>query len=354
MDWVSFLVDPITLASAFAAVATFATILTLAAPVMSGDKLTSRLKAVANRREELRKKSRAQLDSEASKKSIRVRDTSVMKKFVDKLDLQKMLEDPGVVKKLVQAGLRGPRPLSIFYFCRFTLPLVFGIAAFVYIWFVNDHGLQLQMKIAAVVFGFAAGFYGPNIYLENMITKRRTSIMRAFPDSLDMMLICVESGMSIEQAFARVGEEIGTASAELAEELALTTAELSYLQDRRMAYTNLAERTNHPGVKGVAMALTQAEKYGTPLGSALRVMAKENREMRITEAEKKAAALPAKLTVPMIVFFLPVLFLVILGPAFIKISDMGFMGPKPEAVPQSAPRTRDADRDDAETVRGVE
>jgi hypothetical protein len=121
----------------------------------------------------------------------------------------------------------------------------------------------------------------------------------------------------------RVGEEIGSASVELAEELALTTAELSYLQDRRQAYYNLAERTNHPGVKGVATALVQAEKYGTPMGSALRVMAKENREMRITEAEKKAAALPAKLTVPMIVFFLPVLFLVILGPAFIKIDTMG-------------------------------
>src|SRR5690349_7705628 len=323
MDWVSFLTDPVTLASAFAAVATFATVMTLAAPAFNNDKLTSRLKAVANRREELRRKSRAALEGEAAKKSIRVRDTSLMKKFVDRLDLQKMLEDPGVIKKLIQAGLRGPRPVSIFYFCRFSMPLILGIGAFIYIWFINDHGLQIQMKIGAVVFAFAAGFYGPNVYLENLITKRRTSIMRAFPDSLDMMLICVESGMSIEQAFARVGEEIGSASAELAEELALTTAELSYLQDRRQAYYNLAERTNHPGVKGVAMALVQAEKYGPPMGAALRVMAKENREMRITEAEKKAAALPAKLTVPMIVFFLPVLFLVILGPAFIKISAMG-------------------------------
>ncbi|MEQ1609248.1 MAG: type II secretion system F family protein [Hyphomonadaceae bacterium] len=321
-DWVSFIVDPMTLASIFAAVATFATVLTLTAPAFSGDKLATRLKAVANRREELRKRSRAALEGEA-KKSIRVKDTSAVKKVVDKLDLAKMLEDPGVLKKLTQAGLRGPKPISVFYFCRFALPLVFGVAAFVYIWFVNNHGLQMQMRIGVVVFAFAAGFYGPNLYLENLITKRRTSIMRAFPDSLDMMLICVESGMSIEGAFARVGEEIGTASAELAEELALTTAELSYLADRRQAYFNLSERTNHPGVKGVAMALVQAEKYGTPMGAALRVMAKENREMRITEAEKKAAALPAKLTVPMIVFFLPVLFLVILGPAFIKIDAMG-------------------------------
>jgi tight adherence protein C len=314
-------VDPAFLAAAFAAVATFATILTLAAPAFSNDKLGSRLKAVANRREELRRKSRAALEGE--KKTLRRIDSSVMKKFVDKLDLQKALEDPNVIKKLNQAGLRGPRPISVFYFCRFALPLVFGLGVFLYLWLVNDHGLQIQMKIAAVVFAFAAGFYGPNLYVENMIGKRRTSIMRAFPDALDMMLICVESGTAIEQAFARVGEEIGTASPELAEELALTTAELSYLPDRRMAYYNLSDRTNHPGVKSVAMALVQAEKYGTPMGTALRTMAKENRELRVTEAEKKAASLPAKLTVPMIVFFLPVLFLVILGPAFIKIKGMG-------------------------------
>ena len=331
-DWVSFLTDPVMLASGLACIATFATVLTLAAPAFSNDKLTSRLKAVANRREELRRRNRAALESEAAKRSIRVRDTSILKKFVDKMDLAKMLEDPGVAKKLVQAGLRGPKPVSIFYFCRFALPLLCGLGAFIYIWLINDHGLQVQLKIGAVVAGLAVGFYGPNVYLENLITKRRASIMRAFPDSLDMMLICVESGMSIEQAFARVGEEIGSASAELAEELTLTTAELSYLQDRRQAYYNLAERTNHPGVKGVAMALVQGEKYGTPMGSALRVMAKENREMRITEAEKKAAALPAKLTVPMIVFFLPVLFLVILGPAFIKIDQMGIGKPAGSAT----------------------
>ncbi|MBI1361953.1 MAG: type II secretion system F family protein [Alphaproteobacteria bacterium] len=319
---VAMIVDPAFLATVFAAIATFATVLTLAAPAFSNDKLTSRLKAVSNRREELRRKSRAALDGET--KSIRRQDTSMMKKFVDKLDLAKALEDPNVLKKLNQAGLRGPKPVSMFYFFRFALPLVFGVGAFLYLWFFNDHGLKVQMKIGAVVFAFAAGFYGPNLYLENLITKRRTSIMRAFPDALDMMLICVESGMAIEQAFARVGEEIGTASPELSEELALTTAELSYLQERRMAYYNLADRTNHPGVKGVATALVQAEKYGTPMGGALRVMAKENRELRITEAEKKAAALPAKLTVPMIVFFLPVLFLVILGPAFIKIKGMKF------------------------------
>jgi tight adherence protein C len=146
--------------------------------------------------------------------------------------------------------------------------------------------------------------------------------MRAFPDALDLMLICVESGMSIESAFTRVSAEIGAQSPELAEELALTTAELSYLPDRRQAFDNLARRCGHQGVRAVATALNQAEKYGTPLGQALRVTANENREMRMQDAERKAASLPAKLTVPMILFFLPCLFIVILGPAIIQIKHM--------------------------------
>ena len=168
----------------------------------------------------------------------------------------------------------------------------------------------------------AAGFYAPNIYVKNLAAKRQKSIMLGFPDSLDMLLICVEAGMSIELGFNKVSQEIGSASPELAEEFGLTVAELSYLPDRRQAYDNLAARTGHEGVKAVCMALSQAERYGTPLGDALRVMAKENREMRMSAAEKKAAALPAKLTVPMILFFLPVLFLVVLGPAYIKYQQM--------------------------------
>jgi tight adherence protein C len=145
--------------------------------------------------------------------------------------------------------------------------------------------------------------------------------MQAFPDALDLLLICVEAGMSIEAAIQKVSQEIGGSSIDLAEELTLLSAELSYLPDRRMAYEGLAKRTNHPGVKSVALAMTQAETYGTPLGTALRTMAKENREMRLAAAEKKAAALPAKLTVPMILFFLPVLFIVILTPAILNIQD---------------------------------
>jgi tight adherence protein C len=161
----------------------------------------------------------------------------------------------------------------------------------------------------------------PNLYITNIAQKRRESIVAAFPDALDLLLICVESGMSIEAAIQKVSGEVGGSSIELAEELTLLTAELSYLPDRRLAYEGLAKRTNHPGIKAVSTAMIQAERYGTPLGVALRTMAKENRDLRLAAAEKTAAALPAKLTVPMILFFLPVLFVVILGPAIIKVQD---------------------------------
>lgn len=316
--FITSLSDPAMLASLLAALAMFATILSLSMPLLKGDRLETRLKQVTTQRERLRRANRDALEKRGLKKD----NSGKISEITGKLNLQKMLEDPNVERKLIQAGLRGPRPLAIFYFCRFVLPMAMGLLSFLYIFFVNDLGLNPQMKIGAVVFGAAFGFYAPNLYVSNKAQKRQHSIMRAFPDALDMLLICVESGMSIEIAFAKVGAEIGAVSVELAEEFQLTTAELAYLQERRTAYENLAKRTGHEGVKSVCMALMQAERYGTPLGDALRVMAKENRDMRMSEAEKKAAALPAKLTVPMILFFLPVLFLVVLGPAYIKYSEM--------------------------------
>jgi tight adherence protein C len=175
-----------------------------------------------------------------------------------------------------------------------------------------------SIKAGVCLFATWIGMQLPFLFLKNKISHRKLSVMRAFPDALDLLLICVESGMSIEAAFRRVSEEIGSQSIALCEELTLCTAELSYLPDRRQAYENLARRTDLDGVKAVCLALQQAERYGTPMAQTLRVMSQENRDMRMSEAEKKAAALPPKLTVPMIVFFLPVLFVVILGPAAIK------------------------------------
>ncbi|WP_165190753.1 type II secretion system F family protein [Caulobacter soli] len=318
---IEMLTDPQTLFSAFIAIVVFATIITLTAPMLSNSGLEGRLKSVANRREELRRRSREAM-SQKGGGSLRHADEGMYKNVVDRLQLSKLLEDPKVVDKLAQAGFRGPKPVSTFYFFRFVMPFVFAVVAAFYLYVINGFGLLPIQKIAACIFALTAGYYAPNLYISNIAQKRRESIVQAFPDALDLMLICVESGMSIEAAIAKVGSEVGSASMELAEELSLLTAELSYLPERRLAYEGLARRTNHPGIRSVVTAMIQAERYGTPLGAALRVMAKENRELRLSAAEKKAAALPAKLTVPMIVFFLPVLFIVIMGPAIIKIQDV--------------------------------
>jgi len=308
------------LISSVAASACFATVMMLARPMLAGDRLAGRLKAVAQKREELRRKSRSAL--EGKNQGLRQKSDGWLDRVVEQLNLRKLLEDPKLGEKLLQAGLRGPVPTNLFYFARLAAPIGLCIGSFLYLKFFGEKlGLEERFHLLAVAGATALGFYGPTIYLSNLIQKRREAIMRAFPDALDMLLICVESGMSIELALQRVAQEIGPASVELAEELSLTTAELAYLQERRMAYENLAKRTSHPGIKSVAMALTQAERYGTPLGQALRVLAKENRDMRMAAAEKKAAALPAQLTVPMILFFLPVLFVVILAPAAIQVSD---------------------------------
>ena len=324
MSLVSTLTDPDNILTAFVAAIVFATIVTLVQPMLRGDKLEGRLKSVANRREELRKRSREALAKKGAQTttSLRHTDEGLYKNVVERLQLSKLLEDPKVVEKLAQAGFRGPRPISTFYFFRLVMPFVFAILVAFYLFVVNDFGLQPMQKFAACFAALLIGYYAPNIYISNIASKRRESIVAAFPDSLDLLLICVESGMSIEAAIMKVSQEVGSTSIELAEELSLLTAELSYLPERRMAYEGLAKRTNHPGVKSVVTAMIQAERYGTPLGAALRVMAKENRELRLSAAEKKAAALPAKLTVPMILFFLPVLFVVILGPAIIKVQDI--------------------------------
>jgi tight adherence protein C len=210
----------------------------------------------------------------------------------------------------------------MFLLARFLLPFLFLAAAVAWIFVLGNLATKpFAIRLVAAL-GFAyVGFYAPNIYISNRVKKRQMSIRRAWPDALDLMLICVESGMSIEAAMRRATEEIGTQSPELAEELALTTAELSFLQDRRTALENLGMRTQLDIVKAVVQALIQAERYGTPVAQALRVLAQEGRDERMNEAEKKAAALPPKLTVPMILFFLPVLVAVILGPAGIQVSD---------------------------------
>jgi tight adherence protein C len=306
------------LAMMLAAIAAAATVITLAMPLFAGDNLDRRLKAVAIEREKIRQRERERL-SRGEKASLRQSPKQYMKTVVEQFNLAKWVGQEEARAKLVQAGYRGHAPYVAYLFFRMVTPGVALIAAVVYLFVIARIEQPALIKVALCIGAAYLGMHLPYLFLKNQITRRQLSIKRAFPDSLDLLLICVESGMSVETAFRKVSQEIGSQSIALAEELTLTTAELSYLPDRRQAYENLAMRTDLDGVKAVCVSLQQAERYGTPLGQTLRVMAQENRDMRMSEAEKKAAALPPKLTVPMILFFLPVLFVVILGPAAIKV-----------------------------------
>lgn len=311
---------PKQLTALLAAIAAVATVLTLAMPVLSPDVLDKRMKSVALEREKIRQRERERLArGEKEKVSLRQSPKQYMQRIVERFNLTKWLAQEEAREKLVQAGFRGQAPYIAFLFFRLITPIIMFLVAAFYMFVVGVIEQPTMVRLG-LCFGAAwVGMQVPYYFLKNRIAKRQLSIKRAFPDALDLLLICVESGMSIETAFKRVSTEIGSQSIPLAEELSLTTAELSYLQDRKTAYENLAKRTDMDGVKSVCMALQQAERYGTPLAQTLRVMAQENRDIRMSDAEKKAAALPPKLTVPMIMFFLPVLFVVILGPAAIRV-----------------------------------
>ena len=310
--------DPKMLASVFAAIAAMATVITLAMPLLARNDLNKRMNAVSVEREKIRQRERERL-ARGDKVQLRQTPKQYMKRVVDQFNLTKWVGQEEAREKLIQAGYRGQAPYVTYLFFRMVSPVVAFAASLFYVFVVLQMDKPPMVKLGMCLFAAFVGMQIPYMFLKNKIGKRQLSIRRAFPDALDLLLICVESGMSIEAAFRKVSQEIGSQSIPLAEELTLTTAELSYLQDRKVAYENLARRTDLEGVRAVCVALQQSERYGTPLGQTLRVMAQENRDMRMSEAEKKAAALPPKLTVPMILFFLPVLFIVILGPAAIRV-----------------------------------
>jgi tight adherence protein C len=322
LNFLSSLFQIETMITILVGMAAFATVLTVTAPFLETDRLKARMKSVGQERDKLRAAQRAQLvTGESSKLRDRV-NKNIATQLVEGLNLRKIFEAESSRDLLRQAGLRSERHLVTYLAARFAVPLVLGLLVFIYSSTLYADKVAPPMRFAAAGVGIIFGYYLPSIFLKNLVKRRQDSIKRAWSDALDLMLICVESGMSIEMAFQRVAREIGSASVPLAEELTLTVAELSYLQDRRKAYDNLGKRTGLATVKSVVTSLIQSERYGTPLGTALRVLAQENRDMRMSDAEKKAAALPPKLTVPMILFFLPVIFVIILGPSIIRVMNI--------------------------------
>jgi tight adherence protein C len=299
-----------------AAVAAAATAFAVAQPFLEPDKLGKRMKLVSDEREILRRRER---EKTTPKGSLRTEPKAYMKDVVERYNLRRWLGTDTAKRKLLMAGYRGQGAETAFLFFRLVAPVGAVITAIFYLFILEAVDVSYLMRFAMVICAAFLGIKTPELFLVNAAKKRQTEIRKAWPDALDLTLICVESGMAIEHAFRKVSTEIAVSSVVLAEELAVMVAEMSFLPDRRQAYENLVLRTGLDPVKAVATALSQAERYGTPVGQALRVLAQESRDMRMIEAEKKAAALPPKLTVPMILFFLPVLFVVIITPAVIQI-----------------------------------
>lgn len=305
------------------AVAAAATVATVLLPMLETDTLGNRMKAVATERDRIRARERERLAKGGNARpALRVEPKAFMARVVEQFSLSKWLGTDKAKAQLAMAGYRGPQAEVAFLFFRLISPIALAVLSVGYLFVLAPLDYSTNVRAGICIFATYLGIKVPELYLRNTIAKRQKSITRAFPDALDVLLICVESGMSVEAAFRKVAGEIGQQSVPMAEELSLTTAELSYLPDRRSAYDNFAARTGLEAVRAISTVLVQSERYGTPLGAALRVLSQESRDARMMEAEKKAASLPPKLTVPMVLFFLPVLFIIIGTPAVIQVTTM--------------------------------
>jgi tight adherence protein C len=315
-------VDLIMVGTALSAVAAFAALVAIYAATTVRDPMARRVKALNERREQL--KAGIVASTSKRRKSITNRN-EVADKVRGLLSSLKVLQDSQVEvaqKKLMQAGIRSKDYAFVVIFARLVLPLVFGTIMVIGVyglgWFYDYSSFTRYMIVAGTL---VLAYKAPDIWLKNTITKRSHAIRKGLPDALDLLVICAEAGLTVDAAFGRVARELGKAYPELGDEFALTSIELGFLTDRRMAFENLAARIDLEAVRGVVTTMVQTEKYGTPLASALRVLSAEFRNERMMRAEEKAARLPAIMTVPLILFILPTLFIVILGPAACSIAD---------------------------------
>lgn len=255
------------------------------------------------------------------KRENRVQSMTIMRQVVEHLQLLRTAQTEKTALKLSRAGWRSKDAVVRYLFLRIALPFAFGVGAVVLVYGLNLYQLDSTMKLMVSLVAVMLGAYVPDVVVKNTALKRQDKIRKGLPDGLDLMVICAEAGLSLDATLRRVADELASASPELSDELALTSLELGFLQDRQKALQNLAERTNMPHLRGMVNTLMQAERYGTPLAHSLRVLSAESRTERVLKAEEKAARLPAMLTVPMIIFILPPLFVVLLGPAALDIAD---------------------------------
>ena len=315
-------IDVIYVGSILAGLAALAVMFAIYTAVTIRDPMAKRVKSLNERREQLKA---GIVTQTAKKRASLVRKNETTDKMRDTLSSLKVLQQSQlqmIEQKLAQAGIRRKELAVAVIFARMILPVVLGAAAAFVLYGMNYFptwgGMKKLMGFATAV---GLGYKGPEIYLSNIISKRTDAVRKGLPDALDLLVICAEAGLTVDAAFNRVAKELGRAYPELGDEFALTAIELSFLSERRQAFENLAWRVNLEAVKGVTTTMVQTERYGTPLASALRVLSAEFRNERMMRAEEKAARLPAIMTVPLILFILPVLFIVILGPAACSIAD---------------------------------
>ncbi len=315
-------IDVVMVATFMAAIATFAVLVAIYAATTVKDPMAKRVKALNERREQLK----AGIVASTSKRRRNITNKSeVADKVRSVLGSLKMLQAEQLEKaqrKLMQAGIRSKDLAVVVIFARLVLPLLIGstviVGVYLLEWFPQWGPFK---RYGLTAFALIGSYKAPDIWLKNKISKRSNAVRKGLPDALDLLVICAEAGLTVDAAFNRVARELGKAYPELGDEFALTSIELGFLTDRRSAFENLANRIDLEAVRGVVTTMIQTEKYGTPLASALRVLAAEFRNERMMRAEEKAARLPAIMTVPLILFILPVLFIVILGPASCSISD---------------------------------
>lgn len=321
-------IDILWVATMLSAVACIAVMIAIYSAVTVRNPMAKRVKALSERREQLKA---GIITSTTKKRAKLIRTSEATDKIQQILSKLKVLQDDqvkDVQQRLAQAGIRRKELAVTVIFCRMVLPIVLGGGAAIYIYALNgvpDWGAF--KKFAAFAAAAILSYKAADIYVANLVTKRTQAIRKGLPDALDLLVICAEAGLTVDTAFTRVAKELGRGYPELGDEFTLTAIELGFLTERRMAFENLAYRVNLDSIRGVVTTMIQTEKYGTPLASALRVLSAEFRNERMMRAEEKAARLPAIMTIPLIVFILPTLFIVILGPAACSISD-AFSGNK--------------------------
>lgn len=313
--------DVLWIATILSAVATFSVLIAIYAATTVKDPMVRRVRALNERREQLK----AGIVASTNKRKRLTNRNQAADRVRAILTRFKMLQEDQLQKtqqRLMQAGIRNKDLAFFIIFARFVLPVVLGLTAVVLIYFVEYWpqwgGFRRYVTVAAILVG---SYKAPDIWLKNKVTKRSHAIRKGLPDALDLLVICAEAGLTVDAAFGRVAKELGKAYPELGDEFGLTAIELGFLNERRQAFENLAQRVDLEAIRGVVTTMIQTEKYGTPLASALRVLSAEFRNERMMRAEEKAARLPAIMTIPLILFILPTLFVVILGPAACSISD---------------------------------